>query len=1057
MLPLPPPHTPHAHNTIIDLQPYNQDSTVTFAKAYGDHMVLQSAPKRAQVWGWYTPATVAAASAHDANNNIRAETRPPKRDSVRIVLIDAAGTNVFVGGTWIGADGLWVATLPPINASLAAYTVTVAEAHGRSNTAVLHNVLFGELWVCGGQSNMEYNVGGFPSSPGSQDNVTNATAEIAAAANFPHIRVMTVGQLYESSVAMDDLGWVEQPWAVASPDAVGAGWLGPFSAVCWFFGRDLFQALGSKIPIGLVSSNWGGTKVEAWTPTEALAPCLGKSGGGSSGKLSSTSTIDSTLFPSEREGGSSALHHFLPPNATEHCKFPLRMGINTVGSSCQTGQDCCSGKCSPTDAAKSAAGTCYQPAGGTTPASLFNSMIAPLTRMTIAGAVWYQGESNANQGAEIYNCTFPAMIEAWRQTWHKNTGSQTDVLFPFGFVQISSWGNAINDPPTTGVDPGVTMVRWAQRQTNDKVAKTFMATAIDLAAFEGGCGRDSWPASLCIHPGYKQPVGARLVRGALSTAYGWSNTSGAGYSSGPTFKGATFLETAKSVVVAFQTLGAGSTITLYDTGDHSEFDLSYDHGVTWKYNVVVSPQDPGVPCSTGAGACVQLASGASDMAPTHVRYLWSNAPCTHPHENSGRCAVYSSVENLPVTPFMGAVVHARPPAPAPSPPPPPPQPPADIATAVYLTDYPEAKCLDGSPYAYYIRKAAPGTVNSTKWVFHMQGGGWCSSGASCYGRTDNYLGTSKTSVTGYTNVSDFNATGCDNRGCGILMLNDKTHNEYTYDWNAVQLRYCDGMAFSSNASEPYLVTDGGKGNGTLIWLRGLVNLQSTFAHLIAKNGLGDSTYVISNGASAGGHATYLHADRITDWVHDANAAAGKPAASVVSLPDSGFWPADPNERFYKMFTGWFQMLGNDTSGLAKNCKWRGTNATKCLFPQYFADEIETRLFPLQSLYDPLQAKMSKIDPNEHGKWLLDTINATVVQTKRADGKPNGGYLYSCSRHCGGELVKIDGYTAPTALETFMGIAAPGEGVHRPLFLQYKPDPCIDCCNDGAYHPHIDHE
>jgi len=147
-----------------------------------------------------------------------------------------------------------------------------------------------------------------------------------------------------------------------------------------------------------------------------------------------------------------------------------------------------------------------------------------------------------------------------------------------------------------------------------------------------------------------------------------------------------------------------------------------------------------------------------------------------------------------------------------------------------------------------------------------------------------------------------------------------------------------------------------------------------------------------------------------------------------------------------------------------------TNATKCLFPQYFADEIETQLFPLQSLYDPLQAPMSKIDPNLHGKWLLDTINRTILQTKRPDGRQNGGYLYSCSRHCGGELIQIDGYTAPTALETFLADAfghdsdndavkssnsssssssvgkVAGAG-HSALYLQYQQYPCITCCND----------
>jgi hypothetical protein len=87
------------------------------------------------------------------------------------------------------------------------------------------------------------------------------------------------------------------------------------------------------------------------------------------------------------------------------------------------------------------------------------------------------------------------MIQAWRQLWHINTQGQTDLLFPFGFVQLSSWGDAVNDPPKTGIDAGVATVRWAQRQTKDTVAKTFMATAIDLAAYEGGCGGDGWPRS----------------------------------------------------------------------------------------------------------------------------------------------------------------------------------------------------------------------------------------------------------------------------------------------------------------------------------------------------------------------------------------------------------------------------------------------------------------------------------------------------------------------------------------------------------------------------------
>jgi sialate O-acetylesterase len=146
--------------------PYSQD-VLAFAKAYGDNMVLQSAPKASQVWGW-SPTSV----------------------PVRVTVTDSTGKQIFGGDAPVAA-GKWQIMLPPINASFTAYTIS---ATAKTNVTTLTNVVFGEVWVCGGQSNMEYTVGGFAASPGSQDAVTNATAEIAAAANFPLIRVMTVGK-----------------------------------------------------------------------------------------------------------------------------------------------------------------------------------------------------------------------------------------------------------------------------------------------------------------------------------------------------------------------------------------------------------------------------------------------------------------------------------------------------------------------------------------------------------------------------------------------------------------------------------------------------------------------------------------------------------------------------------------------------------------------------------------------------------------------------------------------------------------------------------------------
>lgn len=90
---------------------------------------------------------------------------------------------------------------------------------------------------------------------------TNGTAEAERGEDYPHIRVFTVGQGTQSNTTMPDLQTIEQEWSVAGKDSLYKGDKGGFaffSSVCWFFGREVSDGLDNKIPIGLISNNWGG-------------------------------------------------------------------------------------------------------------------------------------------------------------------------------------------------------------------------------------------------------------------------------------------------------------------------------------------------------------------------------------------------------------------------------------------------------------------------------------------------------------------------------------------------------------------------------------------------------------------------------------------------------------------------------------------------------------------------------------------------------------------------------------------------------------------------------
>src|SRR6185436_11428981 len=180
----------------------------------GDNMVLQQGPS-SRVWG-------------------TGEVGEP-------VTVTFAGQTVRAIAD---SQGRWQISLGPIKAG-GPYVLTISG----SNTLTLKNVLVGDVWVCSGQSNMEWPL----------VNATNG-AEAIAQANYPEIRLFTV----QKDTATTPLEDVKGRWVVTTPDQVGQ-----FSAVGYFFGRALYQQL--KKPVGLIHTSWGGTPAEAWTSQVTLA------------------------------------------------------------------------------------------------------------------------------------------------------------------------------------------------------------------------------------------------------------------------------------------------------------------------------------------------------------------------------------------------------------------------------------------------------------------------------------------------------------------------------------------------------------------------------------------------------------------------------------------------------------------------------------------------------------------------------------------------------------------------------------------------------------------
>ena len=375
------------------------------ASVFTDHAVLQR-DVEVPVWGWAdagTEVTVTFAGQH------------------KTVTADASGK--------------WMVKLDALPASTESRTLTVT-ATASKTTLVLKDILVGEVWLGSGQSNMALMVRSANDYEGEQKT-----------AQLPGIRMYKE----ESSSAKTPQNNGKGQWLVCTPDTVGG-----FSAVLFFFGREIHKTLG--VPVGLINSSVGGTPIDAWTASEAQQ---------ASKELAPLLAARATAKPSEDTAKQyeRALAHWqqaAKKARAEHQTVPRK----------------------PRDPAATLARKAD--VGG-----LFNGKIAPLIPYAIRGAIWYQGEANSMpEKAPYYQYQLPLLITDWRARWGYD--------FPFAWAQLPNFRAEGRDWPT---------VREAMLKTL-VLPKTGMGINIDIGEEAN------------IHPKNKQEAGRRLSLWALGTVYG---------------------------------------------------------------------------------------------------------------------------------------------------------------------------------------------------------------------------------------------------------------------------------------------------------------------------------------------------------------------------------------------------------------------------------------------------------------------------------------------------------------------------------------------------------
>jgi sialate O-acetylesterase len=327
-------------------------------KVFSDHMVLQ---RRLPVviWGWADTGEKVTVSFAGQSKSARAD-----------------------------SEGRWRIELSGLKASAKADTLKVKAG---DETVVFGDVLVGEVWLCSGQSNMEWTVA-----------QSNDAEKVIAEANYPMIRHIKIERVMLPEPAKDVA--TKNGWEVCSPETVAS-----FTGAGYFFGKELSAKL--DVPIGLVNSSWGGSTIEAFTSLDGFKQVP---------ELSDmVRRIESSL--PKNDAYKQAVQETIAK--TRQWIIEAREALN---------------KDVRVPAVPGLPKNALPLLHWMDPANKHNAMIEGLAPYRIRGSIWYQGEANRKDGM-LYVKKTQALLEGWRKAW-----GQPDL--PFYYVQITPYLYGKEDP-----------------------------------------------------------------------------------------------------------------------------------------------------------------------------------------------------------------------------------------------------------------------------------------------------------------------------------------------------------------------------------------------------------------------------------------------------------------------------------------------------------------------------------------------------------------------------------------------------------------------------------